>query len=49
MPNATVDRRAKTVDRLNPGLTCVDVEAGLQAGQADLKVGLYINTSELRD
>jgi hypothetical protein len=27
----------------------VFVEAGLQAGQADLKVGLYINISELRD
>jgi len=32
-----------------PELTCcVFVEAGLQAGQADLKVGLYTNTSELR-
>jgi hypothetical protein len=26
----------------------VFVEAGLQAGLADLKVGLYTNTSELR-
>jgi hypothetical protein len=26
----------------------VFVEAGLQAGQADLKVGLYTKTSELR-
>jgi hypothetical protein len=24
------------------------VEAGVQAGQADLKVGLYTNTSEFR-
>jgi hypothetical protein len=29
-------------------LCWVFVEAGLQAGQADLKVGLYTNTRELR-
>ena len=35
---------------IKPGahLCWVFVEAGLQAGQADLKVGLYTNTSELR-